>query len=109
MKIQNKKLHQKIKWHGYNVKPVILMLRVPKKVEVLRAVYKLIEINDKFKFLRNGQTIVDWALHRVLGPAIYSDHFPKITRFCYGLLPIKPIPNVEFYEGTFTTDAALNG
>jgi len=72
-----------------------------------RAVYKLIEINDKFKFLRNGQTIVDLGA----APGSWSQYiamtFPKSRVIAMDLLPIKPIPGVEFYEGDFTTDEAL--
>lgn len=72
-----------------------------------RAVYKLIEINDKFKFLRNGQTIVDLGA----APGSWSQYiamtYPKSRVIAMDLLPIKPIPGVEFYEGDFTTDEAL--
>ncbi len=72
-----------------------------------RAVYKLIEINDKFKFLRNGQTIVDLGA----APGSWSQYvamtFPGVHIIAMDLLPIKPIPGVEFYEGDFTTDEAL--
>jgi len=72
-----------------------------------RAVYKLIEINEKFKFLRNGQTIVDLGA----APGSWSQYiargFPKSKILAMDLLEIKPIPNTEFYQGDFTTDEAL--
>ena len=72
-----------------------------------RAVYKLTEINDKFKFLKNGQVVVDLGA----APGSWSQYiamtFPKSHVIAMDLLAIKPIPGVEFYEGDFTTDEAL--
>lgn len=72
-----------------------------------RAVYKLIEINERFKFLRNGQAVVDLGA----APGSWSQYvamtFPKSHVIAMDLLPIKPIPGVEFYEGDFTTEEAL--
>ena len=72
-----------------------------------RAVYKLTEINDKFKFLRNGQTIVDLGAAPGSWAQYIAMTFPKSRVIAMDLLPIKPIPGVEFYEGDFTTDEAL--
>ncbi|MCL1892464.1 MAG: RlmE family RNA methyltransferase [Alphaproteobacteria bacterium] len=72
-----------------------------------RAVYKLTEINEKFKFLHNGQTVVDLGA----APGSWSQYiaktFPKSRVIAMDLLPIKPIPGVEFFEGDFTADEAL--
>lgn len=73
-----------------------------------RAAYKLIEINDKFKFLKNGQVVVDLGA----APGSWSQYlrrqFPGSKVFAMDLLEIADIPGVEFYQGDFTTDEALN-
>jgi len=72
-----------------------------------RAAYKLIEINERFKFLRNGQVVVDLGA----APGSWSQYiardFPRSKIFAMDLIEIKSIPNVEFYQGDFTTDEAL--
>lgn len=109
LKILNKKIASKkssVAWLQRQARDPYVA-RAQKEGWRARAVYKLIEINDKFKFLRNGQTIVDLGA----APGSWSQYiaitFPKSRVFAMDLLPIKPIPNVEFYEGDFTTDAAL--
>jgi 23S rRNA (uridine2552-2'-O)-methyltransferase len=71
-----------------------------------RAVYKLIEINEKFKFLHDGQTVVDLGA----APGSWSQYvaatYPKSRVIAMDLLDIKPISNVDFYVGDFTTDDA---
>ena len=72
-----------------------------------RAAYKLIGMNERFRFLKNGQVVVDLGA----APGSWSQHiakeFPKSKVIAMDLLPIKPIPGVEFYQGDFTTDEAL--
>jgi len=72
-----------------------------------RAAYKLIEINDRFHFLKNGQVVVDLGA----APGSWSQYiartYPKSKIFAMDLLEITPINNVEFYQGDFTTDEAL--
>ncbi|MDR0967762.1 MAG: RlmE family RNA methyltransferase [Rickettsiales bacterium] len=72
-----------------------------------RAVYKLIEINEKYKFLKNGQVVVDLGA----APGSWSQYvmrnFPRSRVIAMDLLEIKPIDGVEFYQGDFTTDEAL--
>ena len=69
-----------------------------------RAVYKLKEINDKFKILKNGQSIVD------LGgaPGSWSQYLSvtlKNTRLlAIDLLEIQKIKNVKLMKGDFTDD-----
>ena len=66
-----------------------------------RAVYKLEEINNKFKFLKNGQTIVD------LGgaPGSWSQYLSKKLKntkiLAIDLLDIKEIKNVHIIKGDF--------
>ena len=71
-----------------------------------RAAYKLIEMNERFHFLKNSQVVVDLGA----APGSWSQYiardFPKSKIFAMDLLEIIPINNVEFYQGDFTTDAA---
>ncbi len=73
-----------------------------------RAAYKLIEMNERFNFLKNGQVVVDLGA----APGSWSQYvmrkFPRSKVFAMDLLEISPIPEVEFYRGDFTTDEALN-
>ncbi|MBR1380731.1 MAG: RlmE family RNA methyltransferase [Alphaproteobacteria bacterium] len=73
-----------------------------------RAAYKLIEMDEKFHFLKNGQVVVDLGA----APGSWSQYiartYPKTRIFAMDLLEITPINGVEFYQGDFTTDDALN-
>ncbi|MCL2737788.1 MAG: RlmE family RNA methyltransferase [Alphaproteobacteria bacterium] len=73
-----------------------------------RAAYKIIEINDKYKFLKNGQAVVDLGAAPGSWSQYIAKEFPKSRVVAMDLLPIKPIDGVEFYEGDFTTDEALD-
>ena len=72
-----------------------------------RAAYKLIEMDEKFHFLKNNQVVVDLGA----APGSWSQYiartYPKSKIFAMDLLEITPINNVEFYQGDFTTDEAL--
>lgn len=72
-----------------------------------RAAYKLIEMNEQFKFLRNNQVVVDLGA----APGSWSQYiartYPKTKIFAMDLLEIQSIPGVTFYQGDFTSDAAL--
>lgn len=72
-----------------------------------RAAYKLIEINEKYKFLKNGQVVVDLGAAPGSWTQYVMREFPRSRVFAMDLLEIKPIPGVEFYQGDFTTGAAL--
>ncbi|MBD5388693.1 RlmE family RNA methyltransferase [bacterium] len=72
-----------------------------------RAVYKLIEMNEKFHFLKNGQVVVDLGAAPGSWSQYIAREFPKSKIFAMDLLEIKPIVGVEFYQGDFTTDDAL--
>ncbi|MBR4507814.1 MAG: RlmE family RNA methyltransferase [Alphaproteobacteria bacterium] len=73
-----------------------------------RAAYKLIEMDEKFHFLKNNQVVVDLGA----APGSWSQYiartYPKSKIFAMDLLEITPINNVEFYQGDFTTDEALH-
>ena len=72
-----------------------------------RAAYKLIEMNEKFHFLKNGQVVVDLGAAPGSWTQYVMRDFPRSKVFAMDLLEIKPIPDVEFYQGDFTTDEAL--
>ena len=72
-----------------------------------RAAYKLIEMNEKFHFLKNGQVVVDLGAAPGSWSQYFAREYPKTKVFAMDLLEIKPIPNVTFYQGDFTTDEAL--
>ena len=73
-----------------------------------RAAYKLIEMDERFHFLKNNQVVVDLGA----APGSWSQYiartYPKSKIFAMDLLEITPIPGVEFYQGDFTTDEALD-
>ena len=73
-----------------------------------RAAYKLIEINDRYKFLKNNQVVVDLGAAPGSWSQFIARTFPRTKIFAMDLLEITPINNVEFYQGDFTTDEALN-
>ncbi|MDR0727087.1 MAG: RlmE family RNA methyltransferase [Rickettsiales bacterium] len=73
-----------------------------------RAVYKIIEMNEKFKFFHNGQVVVDFGAAPGSWSQYVAREYPKSKIFAMDLLEIKPIPGVEFYQGDFTTDEALH-
>lgn len=73
-----------------------------------RAVYKLIELNDKAQFLKPGQTVVDLGA----APGGWSQVASKIVGekgkvIGLDLLPIDPLADVEFIEGDFRDDEVL--
>ena len=74
-----------------------------------RAVYKLIELNDKSQFLKSGQTVVDLGA----APGGWSQVASKIVGekgkvIGLDLLPIDPLPDVEFLQGDFQEDEILH-
>lgn len=73
-----------------------------------RAAYKLIEMNERFHFLKNGQVVVDLGAAPGSWSQYIAREYPRSKIFAMDLLEIKPIPNVTFYQGDFTSDEALN-
>lgn len=73
-----------------------------------RAAYKLIEMNERFHFLKNGQVVVDLGAAPGSWSQYIAREYPRSKIFAMDLLEIKPIPNVVFYQGDFTSDEALN-
>lgn len=110
MKILNKKIAQhksSVAWlQRQAADPYVA--RAHKEGYRARAAYKLIEMDERFHFLKNNQVVVDLGA----APGSWSQYiartYPKSKIFAMDLLEITPIPGVEFYQGDFTTDAALD-
>ena len=66
-----------------------------------RAVYKLEEINNKFKFLKNGQTIVDLGGAPGSWSQYLSEKLKNTKILAIDLLDIKEIENVHIIKGDF--------
>lgn len=110
MKILNKKIAAKkssVAWlQRQAADPYVA--RAQKEGYRARAAYKLIEMNEKFHFLKNGQVVVDLGAAPGSWTQYVMREFPRSKVFAMDLLEIKPIPGVEFYQGDFTTDEALD-
>ncbi len=110
MKIQNKKIAAKkssVAWLQRQASDPYVA-RAHKDGYRARAAYKLIEMNEKFHFLKNGQVVVDLGAAPGSWTQYVMREFPRSRVFAMDLLEIKPIPGVEFYQGDFTTDTALD-
>lgn len=110
MKITNKKIAAKkssVAWLQRQASDPYVA-RAQKDGYRARAAYKLIEMNEKFRFLRDGQVVVDLGA----APGSWSQYiaraFPKSKIFAMDLLEISPIVGVETYQGDFTSDEALD-
>ena len=110
MKILNKKIAQhksSVAWlQRQAADPYVA--RAHKDGYRARAAYKLIEMDERFHFLKNNQVVVDLGA----APGSWSQYiartYPKSKIFAMDLLEITPIPGVDFYQGDFTTDEALD-
>jgi 23S rRNA (uridine2552-2'-O)-methyltransferase len=68
-----------------------------------RSVYKLLEIDDRYKIIRPGMVIVDLGA----APGGWSQYLsekvgPKGKIFALDILPMQPIGGIEFIQGDFT-------
>lgn len=110
MKIINKKIASKkssVAWlQRQAADPYVA--RAQKEGYRARAAYKLIEMNEKFRFLHDGQVVVDLGA----APGSWSQYiartYPRSRVFAMDLLEISPIVGVETYQGDFTSDEALH-
>ncbi len=74
-----------------------------------RAVYKLIEIQQKDEIFKPGQTVLDLGA----APGGWSEYAAQFTgnrgrQIAVDLLPIEPIAGVEFIQGDFTETEILD-
>ena len=73
-----------------------------------RAVYKLLEIHEKDHLLRPGLTVVDLGA----APGGWSQLAARLvgeqgTVIALDILPMEPLPGVDFFEGDFREAAVL--
>lgn len=74
-----------------------------------RAVYKLTEIQEKDRLLKPGMTVVDLGA----APGAWSQFAAKLVGhrgrvIAVDLLPMDPVPGVEFIEGDFREQETLD-
>lgn len=109
MKILNKKIAQhksSVAWLQRQVHDPYVA-RAQKDGYRARAAYKIIEMNEKYHFLKNGQVVVDLGAAPGSWSQYVAREFPKSKIFAMDLLEIKAINGVETYQGDFTSDEAL--
>ena len=73
-----------------------------------RAAYKLIEIHEKYKLFKPGMNVVDLGST----PGSWSQVVAKLLQgkghiIAMDLLPMDPIPRVDFIQGDFREEASL--
>ena len=73
-----------------------------------RAAYKLEEIDQKFRLIRPGQTVIDLGA----APGSWSQYVTEklngdVRIVAVDLLPMDSLPSVEFIQGDFTDDEVL--
>ena len=67
-----------------------------------RAVYKLIEINKKFKIIKNGHSLLDLGAAPGGWSQYISENFKNVKLLAIDLKEIDYIHNVSFLSGDFT-------
>jgi 23S rRNA (uridine2552-2'-O)-methyltransferase len=72
-----------------------------------RAAYKLIELDERFGFLRGVKSIVDLGIAPGGWAQVVRKRCPKARVIGIDLLPVDPIEGVMIAEMDFTTDEAL--
>lgn len=74
-----------------------------------RAVYKLLELQDHDKLFKPGMTIIDLGAAPGGWSQVLVDMVGQKGRvIALDILPMDPIPDVEFIQGDFTEDAILD-
>lgn len=73
-----------------------------------RAVYKLLEIHQRDKLIRPGMTVVDLGA----APGGWCQLLVKLMQqkgrvIAMDILPMEPVPGVEFLQGDFAEDAVV--
>ena len=71
-----------------------------------RAAFKLLEIDDKDRLLRRGQCVLDLGSAPGAWSQVARERVGETGRvFALDLLPMAPIPGVDFLQGDFTEEA----
>jgi 23S rRNA (uridine2552-2'-O)-methyltransferase len=73
-----------------------------------RAVYKLLEIQERYRLFKPGMTVIDLGA----APGGWSQLVVKLIKpagkmIALDLLPMEPIEGVEFIQGDFSDDAIM--
>ena len=71
-----------------------------------RAAYKLIELDERFKFVRKAKAVVDLGIAPGGWAQVVRKTSPKAAIVGIDLLPVNPIDGVTIYEMDFMDDAA---
>jgi 23S rRNA (uridine2552-2'-O)-methyltransferase len=71
-----------------------------------RAAYKLIELDERFKFLRGVRAVIDLGIAPGGWAQVVRKQCPKARVVGIDLLPVDPIPGVEIVQMDFTSDTA---
>jgi 23S rRNA (uridine2552-2'-O)-methyltransferase len=74
-----------------------------------RAVYKLLELQERDKLFKPGMTIIDLGAAPGGWSQVVANLIGKNGRvIALDILPMEPLPGVEFIQGDFTEEAVLN-
>lgn len=73
-----------------------------------RAAYKLIELDERFNFLRGVKSVVDLGIAPGGWAQVVRKRCPKAKVVGIDLLPVDPIDGVAIAQMDFTTDEALD-
>ena len=71
-----------------------------------RAAYKLIELDERFKFLRGVRAVIDLGIAPGGWAQVVRKQCPKARIVGIDLLSVDPIPGVEIVQMDFTDDGA---
>jgi 23S rRNA (uridine2552-2'-O)-methyltransferase len=104
IKFKNKKLsHSSKLWLTRQIKDPFVN-KAKKQNYRSRAVFKLIEINNKFQFLKNNLNIIDLGA----APGSWSQYISKINtnglNIALDILDLEKIDNCKIIKGDFTED-----
>lgn len=73
-----------------------------------RAAFKLLEIQEKDHLIQNGMTVVELGAAPGGWSQVVCECAKEVKLFAIDLLPMEPLPNVEFILGDFQTEEVLN-
>jgi 23S rRNA (uridine2552-2'-O)-methyltransferase len=74
-----------------------------------RAAYKLLELQEKDRLIKPGQVVVDLGAAPGGWSQVAGDLVGRKGRvFAMDLLPMEPLPNVDFLQGDFREQAVLD-